>query len=207
MDPAVGKIGTVVTNRSLLNDVNVDIPGVGQYGYPSFVLELVTETSAIQPSTQAVATPTFKVGDRVRIKGYSKEWDGDGVIDGFNKLHPIVRFDRSGFFDRGGFETKYVSLLPTSVQTQVALSGDVQSRAFTAARNLAVKLGKQNPGRRVTIDWVQDELSKLGYSSADLGNAAGSIFKGPFRNTGMTAKSLRPGNRKRRITVWEYVGA
>ena len=203
MDPAVGKVGTVVVSHGTMKDVSVDIPGIGQYGYPSFALELVPETPI-----QAAPT-TFKTGDQVHVN-YPEypAWNGDGVVEGTGWSPDIfvIRFNRAGYFDKGGFNSKYITLLPIAQIAEPATSTK-QGPALSVARNLAMSLAKQNPYKKVTIDWVQDELAKQGYTSADLGNAAGSIFRGPFRNTGTTVKSLRAGNRKRRITVWEYTGA
>lgn len=209
MDLAIGKIGIVQGFRPNDKDVTLAVPGIATLGYPSFALELVNETPA--------ATPVFKKGDKVRVD-YTPHsaWSGEGVVQGdvTSKTASVsVKFARTGFYDLGGFRQEYVSLLPISVPSQpISVSASTQpisrqSQALRSARDLAVKLGKENPGRRVTIDWVQDELSKLGFSSTDLGNAAGVIFNNEqFRNTGTTAKSIRKGNNHRRITVWEYVG-
>jgi hypothetical protein len=58
----------------------------------------------------------------------------------------------------------------------------------------------------VTADAVQDELVKLGYSISDLGNAAGSMFRGHqdvYKVPDATVKSKRTGRRGGRIAVYE----
>jgi len=133
MDEAVGNIGTVkYISERLKYNVVVSGPKVPHFGYPSFVLELVTEKSIND----------FKVGQKV---------------------------------------------------------------VFIVARKLAVQLAKANG--TVNADLVQDYLAKLGYASADLGNAAGALFRGKNWKYVRTQKSARKGNHLRDIKVWEYVGA
>jgi hypothetical protein len=79
------------------------------------------------------------------------------------------------------------------------------TEVFIVARKLAVQLAKANG--TVNADLVQDDLAKLGYASADLGNAAGALFRGKNWKYVRTQKSARKGNHLRDIKVWEYVGA
>lgn len=79
------------------------------------------------------------------------------------------------------------------------------SQVYQIAKNLAIQLGKDK--KLVNVDMVQGELVNLGYKAADLGNAAGAIFRGKnWKDTGNTYLSRRESNHARRITVWAYVG-
>jgi hypothetical protein len=82
--------------------------------------------------------------------------------------------------------------------------GPVES-AYAVARRIAESLGKAN--KFVTADDVQAELLKQGYTSADLGNAAGPLFRKSksWKDTGKTVNSKRKGAHSRKITVWEYI--
>lgn len=226
MDQAVGKIGIVTFVLPGDKDVSVQIPGIDRvYGYPSFVLEPVMEVPPVQTTT--IVTEKIEseltVGTRVSVK-YHPNWDGEGVIERISSPdNYVVKFDRAGFYNRGGFAPRYLTALPRLVQSNPALALPYkpsvtptvapvagvsrQSQALHIARGLAVQFAKTGPVRRITIDVVQSELEKLGFKSTDLGNSAGVIFKGgQFENTGVTVKSTRPGNHNRRVTVWEYVG-
>ena len=80
------------------------------------------------------------------------------------------------------------------------------SEVYRIAKNIAVELGRN--WKQVNIDMVQGVLVSRGYKAADLGNAAGAIFRGKnWKNTGTTHLSRRESNHARRITVWAYVGA
>jgi hypothetical protein len=187
------------------------------YGYPSFALELVNETvkdGTVPPATQTttiIMKPAqletkdgFTVGQRVKTK-----YGDVGTVTGFRDRFVDVKVDGS-FHSTGWFLTSLIPLssnpTPTPVVAPVA-GVSRQSQAFGIARAAAVQLAKVNPERRITIDTVQSELEDFGYKSTDLGNSAGVIFKGGlFRDTGVTVKSNRPGNRGRRVIVWEYIG-
>ena len=91
------------------------------------------------------------------------------------------------------------SLAPAITQPTVTRAREV---AFVA-KHLAVQLAKQNPF--VTSDDVQAELVKLGYKSTDLGNAAGTLFKGDQWTVVGTQASKRPEARGRTIKQWQYV--
>jgi hypothetical protein len=80
------------------------------------------------------------------------------------------------------------------------------SEVYRIAKNIAVELGRN--WKQVNIDMVQGVLVSRGYKAADLGNAAGAIFRGKnWKDTGNTYLSRRESNHARRITVWAYVGA
>ena len=77
---------------------------------------------------------------------------------------------------------------------------------FSVAQSLAVQLGKEN--RFVNAGMVQERLSRLGFTSAELGNAAGSLFsKKLFRSTGTKVANTNPTANRRKVTVWEYIGS
>ena len=209
MNDAIGKVGTVKGVYSRDKDITVQIPGISSlYGYPEFALELVKETPApvVTKSTQPEQTKHgFTVGQRVSTK-----YGNSGTVTSFDEDFIYIKQDDGN--STGWYPASLILIAPTTPQkvtpapitTTVVLS---RSRVLETARTLAVKLAQQNPTRVVTADMVQGELQKLGYKSTDLGNAAGVIFKGNhFRNTGKTVKSVRPGNNRRPITVWQYVG-
>ena len=80
------------------------------------------------------------------------------------------------------------------------------SEVYRIAKDIAVELGRN--WKQVNIDMVQGVLVSRGYKAADLGNAAGAIFRGKnWKDTGNTYLSRRESNHARRITVWTYVGA
>jgi hypothetical protein len=87
------------------------------------------------------------------------------------------------------------------------IAGAVSKHAtvFFIAKNLALQLGKDK--QFVHAGMVQKELAKLGYASADLGNAAGALFgRKNWRDTGKTVKSERLAAHRRKVTLWEFVG-
>jgi len=69
-------------------------------------------------------------------------------------------------------------------------------RAREVAVSLAHKIGE------VTADDVYAELVRDGWAVSELGNAAGSIFKGGFVWTEKWAKSERTSNHARVNRVW-----
>lgn len=89
----------------------------------------------------------------------------------------------------------------TTTAVKVATSNPI----LATAQNLAVRLGKKS--RFVNISQIHSELKNLGYNSADLGNAAGSVFLSKyFRATGDKVKNTNPSARGRKVGVWEYFG-
>lgn len=204
MNAAIGQIGIVVSLSRLRYDVSVMVQG-RTFGYPSFVLELV------QPITKE-----FKVGDRVQVK-YGYGWDGIGVIKEKLIFGPfIIHFD-SG--KEGAFNAKYLTSIGVpsvsqqitreqkAKQTGISRAVGKHAEVFIVARKLAVEIAKRDPRRLVNADKVQDELVTLGYTSADLGNAAGALFRGKNWKYVSMKKSTRKGNHLRDIKVWQYLGA
>lgn len=74
--------------------------------------------------------------------------------------------------------------------------GSLLAKARGFAMDLALIDGQVN------ADDIQDYLLKLGFSSASLGNAAGSIFRGPEWECVGWQKSERVSNHGRMIRVW-----
>lgn len=74
------------------------------------------------------------------------------------------------------------------------------------ARRGAVEIARSRESKTVTADDVQAWLVRQGIEESKLGNAAGSVFRGPqWRYTGVTVKSQRPASHGRLIRVWELV--
>jgi hypothetical protein len=85
------------------------------------------------------------------------------------------------------------------------LNTDRKRQAFIAARTLARELGKIQ--RFVTSDMVQVELEKSGYTSADLGNAAGMVFRSKeWVRTDQAVQTTRKIGHGRVINIWRFVG-
>ena len=157
-----------------------------------------------------ISTPVktgFKIGDRVRVKvsrrsNYSLV---PATVVGearkvYSEIGRAIRIDDGTviyFFD------KNLEYLPVPAATSVTTK--TLGSAYIAGANAAHRLAKQNG--TVTADQVQAELALMGYTSRDLGNAAGSIFRSSkFRRVG-EVNSTRPGNRGRKIAQWELVSA
>lgn len=81
-------------------------------------------------------------------------------------------------------------------------AGSVVLRVQTIAR----ELGRRQ--RFVTADDVVREMTVRGINAKELGNGAGSMFRGrdQWRDTGRVVKSVRIAAHARKITVWEYTG-
>ena len=111
----------------------------------------------------------------------------------------------------GGFLVNQLAPVALAATVQIGRHGAPvltlpKTLAVSTAKRIVLQLGRQQ--RYVTSDNVQKELTRLGFKSGDLGNAAGVLFKGGnFVRTSHTVKSQRPAARGRRIAVWEYVGA
>tara|TARA_R100000664_G_C2748680_1_gene136096 strand:- start:1642 stop:1968 length:327 start_codon:yes stop_codon:yes gene_type:complete len=76
------------------------------------------------------------------------------------------------------------------------------------ARDCAVWVARNlNPDTKTaTTDYVAYRMQYLGYKYSDLGNAAGSIFKGKkWKFTGERIQSRRPAAHAREIKVWRLV--
>ena len=81
-------------------------------------------------------------------------------------------------------------------------AGSVVLRVQTIAREL------RRRQRFVTADDVQRVMFERKISSTELGNGAGSMFrgKGQWRKTGRYISSVRIPAHGRDIPVWEYIG-
>jgi hypothetical protein len=202
MDSAVGKIGTVKNIYKPHRDINVEISGIGyNYGYPDFVL--------------APAKHGFAIGDRVTAPGRGN-FDGKCTVTNIDDDYVHIRNFEG---EVGGFYPRNIKLITQSAEQavkpaeqtakQLGITSAVSShsKAFIAARLKAIELAKRNFSSLVNADDVQAEIVKLGYTSADLGNAAGAIFRGSRWQKAGTVKSTRRGNHLREITQWKYVGA
>lgn len=156
MNNAVGQTGTVRTLDAFRKDVGVYVPGVGQWGFPEFVLELVSPKPV---------------------------WKSDLGYPYADQAAKSEALKQTGIVQAIGSHVK----------------------VFKIAQLESLKLGREN--RIVHVEMVQDALEKLGYKSTDLGNAAGGIFRSKnWKDTGRTQKSNRATSRRRKITLWEYVG-
>lgn len=70
------------------------------------------------------------------------------------------------------------------------------------ARDVARQIAMSRSERTVTADDVLKRLSDMGYEPGELGNAAGSIFKGGQWAFVDRVKSERVSNHARWIMVW-----
>ena len=70
------------------------------------------------------------------------------------------------------------------------------------AQLIAIELAKADPNRECDADQVQNIIRKSGY---ELGNAAGSIFKGGKWVCVGFKKSERPQNHARLVRVWRLL--
>lgn len=70
-------------------------------------------------------------------------------------------------------------------------------------RRLALQIGRADPDGECTADDVQQSLQRLGYSSNELGNAAGSLFpRKQWVFTGEWRASGRVSNHGHQNRVW-----
>ena len=196
MNPAVGKIGKVVSVHG--NEARLDVPEVGDhYYYPLFVLEQVKTLGG------------FKVGDKVRVKASrSVVWNKyEAKVTRFDD--PYIRitsaFGSAGFYP---YNLEHITETPVAEVKAAAqgISAAVKShnKVFVTAQAIAITLAKSNG--TVNADKVQDTLVNQGFTSADLGNAAGALFRGKNWKKVGTIKSTRQGNHAREISNWQYVG-
>ncbi len=79
-----------------------------------------------------------------------------------------------------------------------------QARAdlLELARTVAVRIAERQPDRLCTADDVQLHLISLGFEPDELGNAAGSIFRGARWQFVEFIRSARTTNHRRIIRVW-----
>ena len=98
-----------------------------------------------------------------------------------------------------------VALSEEAKQEGMAAAAISRAELLELAREIAVVLARRNG--EVHADDVQKVLILRGYTSADLGNAAGSIFRGPeksrkFEWTGRFTKSERVCAHRNLLRVW-----
>lgn len=160
----------------------------------------------ISAPTHPLALRGYLVGDKVTVNWPS--WNSVGTVNGTNGRFIRVKLEDGRV---GGFEPKYltpvglIAVQPTAPAPQPTQQAATPVGVRRIAQSIALELGKLN--RYVTSDLVQAELIKRGYTAAQLGNAAGSLFQGGlFKRTDKTVKSGRPEAHGRRIFVWEYTG-
>jgi len=150
---------------------------------------------------------TFKIGDQVRAPGWGT-FDSPSTVVKVIGRFVYIRPNNKPSDNWGGFYPRNLKFEP--VAESVVEEPKLATSVFAIAKNLAVELAKstatvQFPGGKVNADLVQSELSKLGYSSSDLGNAAGVLFRGKYwQKMDNRTKSTRKGNRSREITNWGY---
>lgn len=140
----------------------------------------------------------FKVGETVRLtkkriaeNGENHSYAGNLTVVRINSEFVTVR-TKSG--TTGSFYPYNLERVPGKNLSVLQL-----------ARNTAITLSQAKG--LVSADDVQSELSKLGYTSKQLGNAAGVLFRGKHWKKIGSVKSTRPGNHLRTISTWQYIGA
>lgn len=153
----------------------------------------------------------LSIGDKVQVRWPG--WNGTGkVVEvgslyGGRRTYNVKMLDGNRKATTGGFLITNGSFGITPLRLEAVPVPEVKSslKVLTIARQLARTLGERQ--RFVTSDNVQAELQKLGYTSKDLGNRAGSIFRQNwFKRLDKTVSSVRPSSNLRRISVWEYTG-
>lgn len=78
-----------------------------------------------------------------------------------------------------------------------------KKRLLSIAREVAKKIARGRESRCVSMDDVQEGLTKLNISDRALGNAAGSLFKEScWEFTGRFIESTRPHAHRNLIRVW-----
>ena len=191
MDESVGKIGIVRCISTGLK-YNIDVEYDGEtLGYPSFVLELMPEGPSLGG---------FKAGDKVQVKRERNSKD-------FSLISAVVKSVDEWYVHIETVAGRHGSFYPSNVEFIPAkpMYGTRPS-IYKLAMSKAIELAKSGYGY-VNADDVQASLKADGYLPEDLGNAAGALFRSKcFENVG-TTRSLREGNRGRRIIIWKYIGA
>jgi len=88
----------------------------------------------------------------------------------------------------------------------IAVAAENAGSVVLRVQEIARELGRRQ--RFVTADDVQRVMFERKISSKELGNGAGSMFrgKGQWRKTGRYISSVRIAAHGRDIPVWEYVG-
>ena len=82
----------------------------------------------------------------------------------------------------------------------MARAADARATALALAKQYAVTLAETHG--EITSDDVALAMEQDGHRYEDLGNAAGSLFRGRFEWTGRTATSARVSTHGRIIRVW-----
>ena len=82
-----------------------------------------------------------------------------------------------------------------------------RAKVLTLARRVAIEIAKNRKDGVCHADLVQKELGLRGILPHQLGNAAGSIFRGKnWEWTGHFIKSERTTSNQRIIRVWQFIG-
>ncbi len=194
---------------------------------------LVATNNEADLKPDRVLANQFKAGDKVRVHypDYRSEYENQigTVMSPAARGYVKVRFKKGATLnlypqrltlieslatipseeETASVQETQSSLVPSTETAKKArgIAGAVKSHstAFVVASNIARNLGLVNP--TVNADQVQQKLAEAGYKSTDLGNAAGSLFRGKAWQKAGTTKSARFGNHAREITNWKYIGA
>ncbi len=82
------------------------------------------------------------------------------------------------------------------------LAAEKHAYVLSVAQRIVVAVARSRAMRQATADDAQAALRDAGYNSGDLGNAAGSIFRGALWERVGYTKSRRPSNHARVIGIW-----
>lgn len=87
----------------------------------------------------------------------------------------------------------------------LALARTNKQMLLSLCRNELVRIAFTRDDLTATADDVQGYLESIGYTSADLGNAAGSLFRQKcWKFTGEWSPSSRKTNHAHSNRVWRY---
>ena len=84
------------------------------------------------------------------------------------------------------------------------LAADARGPLLAVAQGIALSLAVD--GREVSMDDVAAEMAAQGYDFTLLGNAAGSVFKGPGWLCSGFTRSVRASTHGRAIRLWKLKG-
>lgn len=106
---------------------------------------------------------------------------------------------------RTGYNNLFYALASHEAkEAGMGLAANRRKECLALAKELALKLANERSDRQTNIDEVQQELWKLGYNPAELGNAAGSVFKtNHWIFTGKWTNSTRISSHARAVRIWE----
>ena len=79
-------------------------------------------------------------------------------------------------------------------------AADARHQLLAAAQDFAHRIAVSKGS--VTADDVAFRMAQVGMDYAELGNAAGSVFRGKFKWTGQVVPSERASTHGRAIKVW-----